>query len=656
VKIHQRAHWLPLFAILTPLGCAPDLLLGRSGEPGQGDAGPSAGGASGANGSAGASTGGLGGNTTDSGTAATGGAPEAGGTSATGGDGGTAGSGGASGNGSGATGGSDGGGTGGSGAMGGSSGTGATSPNPQCAAAGTGGSAPTACDRDYQSLAKSCTVDADCVLAIRYACPELGAESRAMGIQRSELPNFEALHQRCGTPTRAADCAGDHGCPTCWHATVTTDLDEPFQERSLATPWAACIGGQCRSMRSLCGPAVCGNSTLDSCTISAVSDPVIEPCDGTNLGGRTCRSERYGSGTLSCQAESCQLHEAGCDACFATGGRLADCQSKFAAGASDFAFAASERELVVAWLAGTAAGQSSLQVARFGPDLTRLTSERGPCLRTFDGAEVSIAPSDRGWVVALSQVDSGLSGAAVELHAFDENARHLGRVQRISGASYPVLAGRPGGPPLFAYIANDQLRAAVLSADLTTMTTPAALGRSASLASAVFVGDAFLVAGYLMNGPIKISRIGLDGALSGSYQLSGAAQNPRLTQTSAGPLLVQANNVTGHSDLARLDRLGAPVGAAIPVLPSEYSAGAAIGLDADVVVPIGTTLGGHWFSGGVNLVRLTSAGQVVWRVPIASSPRSVAKYKVVQRGPELVVGWITGDLAHEALGLARVTP
>jgi hypothetical protein len=82
----------------------------------------------------------------------------------------------------------------------------------------------------------------------------------------------------------------------------------------------------------------------------------------------------------------------------------------------------------------------------------------------------------------------------------------------------------------------------------------------------------------------------------------------------------------------------------------------AIGIEADVVVPIGTTLGGNWFSGGFNLVRMTTAGQVVWRVPIASHPRSVTKYKVIQRGPELVVGWISGETTHEALGLARVRP
>jgi len=48
----------------------------------------------------------------------------------------------------------------------------------------------------------------------------------------------------------------------------------------------------------------CGNGTLDE----------MEPCDGANLGGKTCVTEGYGSGQLAC-SPACVLDESGCNPC-----------------------------------------------------------------------------------------------------------------------------------------------------------------------------------------------------------------------------------------------------------------------------------------------------------------------------------------------------
>lgn len=79
-------------------------------------------------------------------------------------------------------------------------------------------------------------------------------------------------------------------------------------------------GTSCTTFDGFTGGSLACSATCDAFVISGCSSAPIcgdgaigapEACDGTNLGGRTCTSLGYVSGTLSCDA-TCQLDVSGC--------------------------------------------------------------------------------------------------------------------------------------------------------------------------------------------------------------------------------------------------------------------------------------------------------------------------------------------------------
>jgi hypothetical protein len=49
---------------------------------------------------------------------------------------------------------------------------------------------------------------------------------------------------------------------------------------------------------------------------------------------------------------------------------------------------------------------------------------------------------------------------------------------------------------------------------------------------------------------------------------------------------------------------------------------------------------------------MTSAGQVIWRMPVAAHPRYVSSYQLAQRGSDVIMAWYS----NEGLGIAKITP
>jgi hypothetical protein len=254
----------------------------------------------------------------------------------------------------------------------------------------------------------------------------------------------------------------------------------------------------------------------------------------------------------------------------------------------------------------------------------------------------------------------------LEVHHFDASGAYRGLARRIEGAYSPELIARPGGTPLLLYgvgnnVAGDYFvpsanMASVLSTDLAGGSMPVVLGSSSWPAPAVFVGSAFLFA-ETIDSTISVGRIELDGTLVPSTHDIGLSWNgEQLALTSNGPVLlydgydsiVPSVSAVPAGHLAHLDEQGASTSSTVvpdvqDVRP-EFTG--VLGVQADVIVattPAQT---------GIELLRIDNAGQTTWRATVASSRIGMTQPRVVQRGPDVVVGW----LAYQTLGLAKIQP
>lgn len=106
------------------------------------------------------------------------------------------------------------------------------------------------------------------------------------------------------------------------------DLCEEGEAHTCPTDCAICGNGQCDEGETVASCTVdcyCTNGTCDSgenatiCPQDCTTPPTCgngqldggEACDGNNLGGKTCLSQGFDGGTLSCNA-NCTLNTAGC--------------------------------------------------------------------------------------------------------------------------------------------------------------------------------------------------------------------------------------------------------------------------------------------------------------------------------------------------------
>jgi hypothetical protein len=327
------------------------------------------------------------------------------------------------------------------------------------------------------------------------------------------------------------------------------------------------------------------------------------------------------------------------------------CESALGGPASRLALAATEQEIAVAWFSGTNSGyREPLRFTRFAPDLTRL-SETESGFASARPEALAMVPYPDGWVVAVEHDENDAMGVpipAVELHTFDRAGAYRGRARRIEGASAPFLASRPSGAPLLAYAiprngAPNEVMVSVLSSDLAGGTAPLALGQAFSASTAAFVGDAFLVP--IVVGPsVRVTRIELDGTrVAPTHDVGYGTFDEHVAMTSAGPLLYfYENNGEGFSFLVSLDAQGVPKSTA-KVPTSGYRVDGMLGIGSDVVIASRE---------GDGLKRLSPSGAEVWQQPIAAYPGFLGAYRIAQRGPDLVVGWVSG----EGLGLAKVDP
>ncbi len=107
----------------------------------------------------------------------------------------------------------------------------------------------------------------------------------------------------CDPGETETTCPQDCGANPCGDGTCT-----PAESLTSCPADCYCTNGTCDSGENatICPqdcttPPTCGNGQLDG----------QEPCDGNNLGGRTCLSQGFDGGTLTCNT-NCTLNTAGC--------------------------------------------------------------------------------------------------------------------------------------------------------------------------------------------------------------------------------------------------------------------------------------------------------------------------------------------------------
>ncbi len=176
-------------------------------------------------------------------------------------------------------------------------------------------------------LAPACDGVSDCpdcgdgVLEMAEVC-----EDGQLGGQTCEGLGFES-----GTLGCAADCGGFDtsqcvATMNCCSANTVPECDD-----------AGCTAAICALDPYCCDTEwdqICADAALLEPSCQGVSDcpdcgngmlEGIEPCDGANLGGETCESQGYDSGTLGCAADCLSLDESACQgdgACCAPNGTV----------------------------------------------------------------------------------------------------------------------------------------------------------------------------------------------------------------------------------------------------------------------------------------------------------------------------------------------
>jgi hypothetical protein len=430
-------------------------------------------------------------------------------------------------------------------------------------------------------------------------------------------------------------------------------------------------GSCCRAPVS-CVAGLCGDGVLDTCTAPSGpgSCPVVsfsEECDGDDLGGQTCMSLGYGSGTLSC-SDKCFLDTKGCSTCAASSAGVAACRAlPSAAAVSLLSSAAKDSEMALAWIevssdvpqVAFALLSSNLDVISTGHILDAAAAVTSP----DDVLTAQIASLPSGWVVVVSTTHS------ISLYTLDESGNVVAQngLDPMNGGSEnstPILVSQPNGGPLIIWQVISPY-AAVVSADGRSVTAPIEVpafydggGVLPSVERAAFAAGEFqavVVTNCPLGACLEIISITPIGAIAGSFLV------PNVTAPWGGLLVSGADDLrlvyeadcgTTLTDPCLKYLRMSPAGDVLspPVLldGSSHSSlpdsAVALGPDSYLASPTQS-----WSS---NLIHISSDGSMVGSArPIAQG--GAARTVMARLGSNLVAAWVTNT---ETIELARLTP
>lgn len=421
-----------------------------------------------------------------------------------------------------------------------------------------------------------------------------------------------------------------------------------------------------------CGSSACGNGARDSCTsqacLQAPTCTVVETCDGADLGGATCASLGFSGGTLACSA-LCSFDTNQCQTCVSDPHTLACITAPLAADApSTLALAATDQDIVVAWVAGPGASANAagtVRVARFGADLS-LIAEQG-CIGPPTAQRVAIARSTTGYILAID------IGGSVIVQPLDSTGAVRGCSRVIANAQFPMLAPRiqganVAGGPLLGWSASPpttgaelEMRATILDDDgaetLSPVTVfPVTVQQPRANYDAVFTGDGFLVVAE--GADTWLARLTMDGTVTRQAPPASAGdpEFQRLTWTGTEGRVVYVDLTGSVSKVLRVDKTGSPLGTPVALSGTLYLAPPVLAVGQDTVVVEGT--GNHIIDSDsqLSVERVSPTGTSVTRpFAVVTDPEGVYQPKLALRGPDVVLAWV-GGVYPGRIGLARLAP
>jgi hypothetical protein len=338
--------------------------------------------------------------------------------------------------------------------------------------------------------------------------------------------------------------------------------------------------------------------------------------------------------------------------------------------AQSLALVASDTEIAIA--RGAA---NEVRFTRFRPELTPIGD--GGCLRVGTLVySVAMAATPSGYILAVHALESAVLGqGGLIIYALDRQGVARGPGRLVGDGHAPLLAARPGGGPLLAWAVpvhrpSGQVemagRFALLGEDGSEETAPTESFavfagdpfRPGDVGQAIHVGDGFLLAGREgATGALMALKIDARGRVVSRTALADRAGRPQLGWRG------QEGRIIYFDDLGlrwrRLDRDGRPLGAPTTLAAGDVYQNNAPLLawgDGELVV-LGTRTGITDQSAAVELARVTAAGTFAAPpVRITHEPHPIKSLQLVRRGPDAVVGWLTGDQLPARIGLARMGP
>jgi len=390
-----------------------------------------------------------------------------------------------------------------------------------------------------------------------------------------------------------------------------------------------------------------------------------ERCDGADLGTASCETLGFQGGTLAC-SDRCTFQTNGCTPCLVDA-RIAACRHTEvdAAAPLSLAMAASDREVVIAWVSGPGLGgvyeddAGSVRLARFDSALA-LQAQTG-CLGPTRARGVAIARTRTGYVLAI-QGDGG-----VTVQALNRTLEPMGGARVVPDAAWLTLTAREKdgtvlGGPLLTWVApvspsglQHETRGAPLDDSGAEEAAPATIFSGESfIGSGVFTGDAFLVTSTVAHD--FIARFALDGTVTIPEQTAIAAgeypHDAQLAWTGADGAVVFRRN-PGWS-WAPIDASGGISGPPVAMTLTAYP-GVVLARGDEMWIVGGSGTGGA----NLTVTRMSPAGdQIGAPLNVVTDPEIPFVPAVAGLGPDLMVlGWIGGRISYPGrIGLALVSP
>jgi hypothetical protein len=334
-------------------------------------------------------------------------------------------------------------------------------------------------------------------------------------------------------------------------------------------------------------------------------------------------------------------------------------------GVARFAMASRGDSLAIAWVTSDATDPqrgARVHVASFS---TALAVERHTTVSVLMPSAVAIAETPAGYMLAVEVYD----GASYGIFAIPlaPGLAPVGPPVSIPEGFGPVLASRPGGPPLLVYVQRSgEVVASILDEQGAPRTRESLYFNPVepNFAGAVFAGDGFLVALRVGEG-VTVARVELDGRVGARTAPFGSStEYPWLSWD--GHLATMTFTEFGTAPGVRLVRLG-PDGAPVdrPVvlgaLPEHYNPSSSVATPAGTVIALAGHTGATDQSDTIDVLTIDGQGGLAGpacRLFEATPGRVASGARISRFGTGVAVAWIDVDRSRPVTGLtlARLAP